>query len=114
MLYQRRHQEVAARLDGVVVAAVRARRLHDSTPREGLARFRRPATIELGPGERMIAGRVLYSAAWLNPSPLRGPSRENEHACLERVIVAGDSLGPAGDAGRAPTPRRVSAPTRVA
>jgi hypothetical protein len=30
-----------------------------------LTRFGQPDTTRLGPGERMIGGRVFYSAAWL-------------------------------------------------
>ena len=37
--------------------------------RESLARFCPPATIKLGPGERVIGGRVFYSAAWLSQLP---------------------------------------------
>jgi hypothetical protein len=36
--------------------------------RGALARFGRPVTTGLGPGERMIGGRVFYSAAWLDSS----------------------------------------------
>jgi hypothetical protein len=37
--------------------------------RESLARFCPPVTIQLGPGERIIGGRVFYSAAWLSQPP---------------------------------------------
>lgn len=37
--------------------------------RESLARFCSPVTIHLGPGERVIDGRVYYSAAWLGAGP---------------------------------------------
>jgi hypothetical protein len=37
--------------------------------RESLARFCAPVTSQLGPGERIIGGRVFYSAAWLGAAP---------------------------------------------
>jgi hypothetical protein len=40
-------------------------RLSGTDLRRRLTRFGQPATTRLGPGERMIAGRVFYSAAWL-------------------------------------------------
>jgi hypothetical protein len=43
-------------------------RLSGQDLRGGLARFCAPVTIRLGPGERVIAGRVYYSAAWLDPA----------------------------------------------
>lgn len=62
MLYQRHHKDVAARHDTAVVAVDRAPRLKGS----GLLEVLPPAAIELGPGERIIGGRVFYSAAWLS------------------------------------------------
>jgi hypothetical protein len=43
--------------------------------RESLARFCPPVTIHLGPGERIIGGRVFYSAAWLDAHDLPHPGR---------------------------------------
>ena len=40
-------------------------RLSGTDLRRRLARFGQPVTTRLGPGERMIGGRVFYSAAWL-------------------------------------------------
>ena len=40
--------------------------------RRKLARFGAPT--RLGPGERIIGGRVFYSAAWLGPVPLQRPA----------------------------------------
>jgi hypothetical protein len=53
--------------------------------RESLARFCPPVTIHLGPGERIIGGRVYYSAAWLGPEP------EVEHG-IEEVEKLADSF----------------------
>ena len=55
--------------------------------RESLARFCAPVTIRLGPGERVIGGRVFYSAAWLGPEP------EVEHAfeAAENTVEAIES-----------------------
>jgi hypothetical protein len=44
-------------------------RLSGQNLRGGLARFCPPVTTRLGPGERIIGGRVYYSAAWLGPEP---------------------------------------------
>jgi hypothetical protein len=40
-------------------------RLSGKDLRRRLTRLGRPVTTRLGPGERMIGGRVFYSAAWL-------------------------------------------------
>jgi hypothetical protein len=32
------------------------------------------SAIRLGPGERMIGGRIFYSAAWLSPAPSQQPA----------------------------------------
>jgi hypothetical protein len=37
--------------------------------RESLARFCPSVTVHLKPGERIIGGRVYYSAAWLSQPP---------------------------------------------
>ena len=69
MLHLRHHKAVAARLDAVIVTTEQAPRLQGSALREALARFSPSVTIELGPGERIIGGRVYYSAAWLGLAP---------------------------------------------
>ncbi len=45
-------------------------RLSGQELRGGLARFCPPTTIQLGPGERIIGGRIFYSAAWLDAHDL--------------------------------------------
>ena len=69
MLHLRHHKAVAARLDAVILATEQAPRLQGSALREALARLSPSVTIELGPGERIIGGRVYYSAAWLGRAP---------------------------------------------
>jgi hypothetical protein len=107
MLHQRHHKDVAARLDAAVVAVDRAPRLRGSLLREALARLSPPATIELGPGKRIIGGRVFYSAAWLSWPQLVRPFREHltsvraEHSRPGVVPMAVDRSHRA-DAGRAP------------
>jgi hypothetical protein len=60
-------------------------RLSGQDLRGGLARFCPPVTTRLGPGERIIGGRVYYSAAWLGPEP------EVEHG-IEEVEKLADSF----------------------
>ena len=107
MLHQRHHKDVADRLDAAVVAIDRAPRLKGSLLREALARLSPPATIELGPGERIIGGRVFYSAAWLSWPQLVRPFCEHltsvqaGHSRPGVVSMAVDRSNRA-DAGRAP------------
>jgi hypothetical protein len=53
-------------------------RLSGQDLRESLARFCPPATIRLGPGERIIGGRIYYSAAWLGAAAFEPEAVEVE------------------------------------
>jgi hypothetical protein len=44
-------------------------RLSGEPLRQALAGFGKPIPIRLRPGERVVDGRVFYSAAWLEPVP---------------------------------------------
>jgi hypothetical protein len=95
-MFEPHHQAVADRLDTAAVTAARAPRLKSSALRESLARLCSPLAIELGPGERITAGRVFYSAAWLSPPHVATPLLEHlsalgvEHSRLESVSMAVD------------------------
>jgi hypothetical protein len=61
--------------------------------RESLARFCPPVAIRLGPGERIIGGRVFYSAAWLdapNLPDLHNFKFEKEDIMIYDVRIAFD------------------------
>ena len=53
-------------------------RLSEQDLRRRLARFGRPVTTRLRPGERMIDGCVHYSAAWLGPALVRAEDGEQD------------------------------------
>jgi hypothetical protein len=90
-------------------------RLSGQDLRGGLARFRPPATIRLGPGERIIGGRVLYSAAWLDApdlSHLVGLEPGKEDTITTYEIRTRFNLEP--ESGDALGPEYTSSPARCA
>jgi hypothetical protein len=85
-------------------------RLSGQDLRGGLARFCAPVTIHLGPGERIIGGRVFYSAAWLDAHDLPHPGRYEGGPVavvgdlVHNALVAGYDIGPRGITVKASRP----------